>query len=964
MPAIRLVASLLGSIALSISPGVGAQETREAPTPSSRPFPFMGEDLARGLPGLMGAFGATAPSSGASPEDVDAMIDSLLTMLQMLKSTGMAGPGGALGNLFSSATAPGAAENCAGGLFDQMFEQAALGYFTEAPVAGEFEKLDRLERLADAVSQIGAGDPCLARNARLMKASVLALKGRLGEAEVIFTKDLPALNAESGGLALLGHAAHAGVMTLQRRDGEARALYEELLPRLENRFGVTSQVVLATSGALADIQMLQGDFDFALQGYEKISRKLAQSGRQDHPLACISSIERARAQLHLGKPSRAEPLLAQALDPASSACGGLLTPQHPWTAHALRLRGAVAIGRQDYDWASADLVAASDTLRDIYGDSNPKTAEAMLALAELRALRGDTDGAVELLDRLDDSMLSWLGGEIRGTAQLDARRRLVGGQTRFQEVALLVALANPEHAGAQHAAASAVLHYKGLQGEEEAALARLLRSDFVPATTRELAADVARLRTRLAALYNRTSSDPQPPNRDTSAQLTRQLEAAEAELARASGLFQQQLAVRRASVADIQRMLAQKPEPTVLVEFRRFRKRELGALESGNEPEHWAAVVIDGDRIRTVELLDTAQIDAYVRESSNDELVKTARDEAAQGGGRSASTLSAMQRALFELVIEPLGIDDYAHVVLAPDGALSLVPFGALRSDEHRYWIEHPSQTLEMVQSGRTLFASVVDEAPVAGLAAFGGIDYGRRVEDTEHAPHRLVQSSAKTLSKHATRSTLEGRSYADLGLSPLPETAAEIENIGALYAKRTGEPVAIYKGAEATEKRLMTLPAPPRVLHLATHGFYHADLASVGPHRPMVFSGVALAGANASGPAEADGVLHAIEAQNLNLGGTELVVLSACETGQGVIERGEGLHGLTRAFRIAGAHHVLVALRPVRDSDARIFSELFYEHWLAADRPSPESAFRRAARELIDDGDEIDWTAFSLFRG
>ena len=91
----------------------------------------------------------------------------------------------------------------------------------------------------------------------------------------------------------------------------------------------------------------------------------------------------------------------------------------------------------------------------------------------------------------------------------------------------------------------------------------------------------------------------------------------------------------------------------------------------------------------------------------------------------------------------------------------------------------------------------------------------------------------------------------------------------------------------------LLALP-PPRVLHLATHGFYRAPKEPA--DQPMLLAGVALAGANRSlQPDGKDGILYALEAQDLNLDGTELVVLSACDTALGQIDYGEGVSGRQR---------------------------------------------------------------------
>jgi CHAT domain-containing protein len=134
-------------------------------------------------------------------------------------------------------------------------------------------------------------------------------------------------------------------------------------------------------------------------------------------------------------------------------------------------------------------------------------------------------------------------------------------------------------------------------------------------------------------------------------------------------------------------------------------------------------------------------------------------------------------------------------------------------------------------------------------------------------------------------------------------------------------------------------------VLHLATHGFYFAGDA----REPMLQSGVALAGANRSLTGNStDGILFALEAQGLNLEGSELVVLSACNTAQGSLDYSEGVYGLVRALRTAGARNVLVTLWPLNDGEARDFMVAFYKTWLSQVRSDPAKALRDTQLEYL----------------
>ncbi|MEE8200482.1 MAG: CHAT domain-containing protein, partial [Candidatus Acidoferrales bacterium] len=171
---------------------------------------------------------------------------------------------------------------------------------------------------------------------------------------------------------------------------------------------------------------------------------------------------------------------------------------------------------------------------------------------------------------------------------------------------------------------------------------------------------------------------------------------------------------------------------------------------------------------------------------------------------------------------------------------------------------------------------------------------------------------------------------------------------------------VELYSDERALEEAIKQVQAP-RLLHVATHGFFLADQEGARTERlsglpsgredPMLRSGLFFAGAErtlAGQPPPAgldDGVLTAYEATGLNLHGTELVVLSACETGQGEVKNGEGVFGLRRALQVAGAEAVLMSLWAVPDRETQELMTLFYRNWLAGQ--SKPQALRAAQQEL-----------------
>src|SRR6185369_2345529 len=106
--------------------------------------------------------------------------------------------------------------------------------------------------------------------------------------------------------------------------------------------------------------------------------------------------------------------------------------------------------------------------------------------------------------------------------------------------------------------------------------------------------------------------------------------------------------------------------------------------------------------------------------------------------------------------------------------------------------------------------------------------------------------------------------------------------------------------GTRASEAALKKAAAPP-IVHIATHGFFLDDLSPGRPiQNPLVRAGLALAGANRRAGQGQDGVLTALEASGLNLWGTRLVTLSACDTGLGEVRNGEGVYGFRRALVMA----------------------------------------------------------------
>ncbi|MCC5946708.1 MAG: CHAT domain-containing protein [Bernardetiaceae bacterium] len=189
-----------------------------------------------------------------------------------------------------------------------------------------------------------------------------------------------------------------------------------------------------------------------------------------------------------------------------------------------------------------------------------------------------------------------------------------------------------------------------------------------------------------------------------------------------------------------------------------------------------------------------------------------------------------------------------------------------------------------------------------------------------------------------------------------LPGTLSEIENIEQLF-KAINKPVRTFIGADVREDTIKKMQSP-LILHIATHGFFIGqdnlsydaqDLVSIEEAKllsnPLLNSGLLFAGCENSNPDGEDGVLTSAEALGLNLENTDLVVLSACETGLGDIRYGEGVFGLQRAFKQAGARTMLMSLWKVSDEATQILMTSFYKNLLAGE--DKRTAFKNAQLSL-----------------
>lgn len=368
-----------------------------------------------------------------------------------------------------------------------------------------------------------------------------------------------------------------------------------------------------------------------------------------------------------------------------------------------------------------------------------------------------------------------------------------------------------------------------------------------------------------------------------------------------------------------------------------------------------------------------------------DDLVARWRAAVAPSGGHSnrrvAQALS-LSRSLGRRLWDPLqrALRGARRVLVVPDGSLHQVNFAALRDASLRFVVES-GPTLHIVSAERDLLRERPPAAsPSVLLVAAPAFDE-RRALARHPVPHAQAAAwvSAAPVESQA-RDVWRGRKTAcarlgDLKFDPLPESAAEGDDLRALWGRRGDRPVTLLAGTEASEAGFRDAAPEHSILHIATHGFVAEEACDARVEQgrasrvsPLWLSGLVLAGVNqraAAGPDDDDGILTAEEIGGLDLRHADWVVLSACDTGQGEIRGSEGVLGLRRAFARAGAGTVIMSLWRVADDEARAWMVELYRARSAGGRDTAEAvraaqtARLRALRDARKPPDPARWAAF-----
>ena len=333
-------------------------------------------------------------------------------------------------------------------------------------------------------------------------------------------------------------------------------------------------------------------------------------------------------------------------------------------------------------------------------------------------------------------------------------------------------------------------------------------------------------------------------------------------------------------------------------------------------------------------------------------------------------------KAISDLFLKPLHeeLKGISTIYLSPSGLGHQIDFSALPINDNQTLVE--KYKLHILSSPAEIMdykMTSLDKKANVELILYGGIDYNK--VNVIAKTDTTIAENNETIKEHQTRSSIDAFGY-------LKGTKNEIEKIQT-EGTQNGFKSIIFDDRNATEESIKQLDGKttPYVLHLATHGFFFPDpkeeisndLTLESEKRkiykasdnPMMRSGLIFAGANKywGKPAENmttdDGILTASEISNLDLSACQLVVLSACETGLGEVKGSEGVFGLQRAFKMAGAKNIIMSFWKVPDAQSAELFEIFYGECFAG--KSIHEAFQTAQAKMKLKYSPYYWAGFVL---
>jgi len=576
----------------------------------------------------------------------------------------------------------------------------------------------------------------------------------------------------------------------------------------------------------------------------------------------------------------------------------------------------------EWDAAARAAQRCIETRTKLGTGKHPQTALALLTAGRALASAGRWDDARRRFDEARRLQRDYLMHLLPGLSEPEQLRFLQTEEAPAFNAVLALAASRPEDAELVEASAAWVINGKAMSRD---ALSQSVRSDGDgDPTTRKERDELRRVRAELARLSVGTTGE-------TPVELRKQLTDREEQLARS---LQKRDAGTGSGqwieLADVRATLA---SDEILVEVVRLE---------ASPARYLAWIIPRTGAIKLVSLGAAEDIEQAIAAVRKEFIGMRERLDA--GEGTLEKQLQEKLRPLSRRVFAPIdaAAGGSRRWVVCPDGDLWLLPWQMLLTDGGDYVVQ--DYVLRYAITGRDLGVGSATPRRASRPLVLANPNYDLRFRGGP-APAKTPGVPQGMISRGFSKGLPLGN------VEALPASIAEAAAIQPRLMKYAGiEPEMLDQDA-ALESAIKSAKAP-RVLHLSTHGFFLPNEIGDGlrlPENPLLRCGLLFAGCNdaVNAPVDSDdGVLTGLEIVGLNLHGTDLVVLSACETALGDVHRGEGVAGLRQSFHLAGARSVVASAWKVPDDDTALLMVGLFDS-LAAGKPTHES-LREAQLDAI----------------
>lgn len=743
------------------------------------------------------------------------------------------------------------------------------------------------------------------------------------------------------------------VLIAMNRAAEARPIAERMSAIAQKEFPNTDDASTAADD-LGFACYTLGDFECALKAYERslaITRKLSGNQSQDliSPLNNLGGLKFKMGDIKGAIVADEEALsIAYRVDPQEEHIGVI---ENNLGAHYIRL--------QRLDKSLEHLNRAVDLMGKTYGPDSPLAMQVHHNLGNVynrmgkfpeawKAYEYSIKNPYETLDSSAATHAMFAVSLGQGGSPAHAVQEALESARMSREMFVLQARTLPERQALAYdatrphgldTAISVLLKHpdspvaeiyqegvrsRALVADEMARRQKNLNADNDPETA-HLLEELNQARSDLLAAEHASSRLPSDPERLQV--MTARMEGIERTLAEHSSTLRADERIQQATVEDIRHNL---PSGSVLVSYFQYQRRVVDGVDplASTVPSYMAFVLHpDSNQIHFFSFGEAASLNKLIFKARAAALAESR--SGGLGSIRNEREYRAAALAIRQRVWDPLvkEIGNARLVLVVGDGNLNLVPLSGLPSG-NGYLVEH-FPVIHMLSSERDLVPSI-EGTRRTGLFAIGSPSFSLAENELPPSPLRLASSRCGEFNRFA--------------FDPLPGTALEVSDIDSAWRKwNVSEPSHLATGDDATLTAFLVGAAENRVLHVATHAFLLDK--DCGSGNPLLNSGLVFAGGRHGA---AQSILTAQQIASLDLGGVDWAVLSACNTGNGELLDGEGVLGLQRAFRVAGAHSVIMTLWPVDDDSARQFMHELYAERLGAHATTADAVWNSSRKLLL----------------